>query len=70
MRMLGEYKVFSFLTLIKGMREGGEPNISVLPQGFGSLPAVFAQTRWCNLVHVECLQMIKPMVVRFCSIGG
>ena len=28
-----------------------------------------ASERWHNLVCMECLQMIKPMVVGFCSIG-
>ena len=28
-----------------------------------------ASERWHNLVCMECLQMIKPMVVAFCSIG-
>ena len=34
----------------------------MLPQGFLS---VFSRARWGNLVRVQCLQMIKPMVVDF-----
>ena len=39
------------------------PRFLVLLQGFGSLPSVFSRARWCNLVRLKCLYMIKPMVV-------
>ena len=35
----------------------------MLPQGFGSFPIVFLRVRWRNLVQVECLLMIKLVVV-------
>ena len=35
----------------------------VLPQGFGSFPSVFSRARWRNLVRVECLNIINPMMV-------
>ena len=57
MRTLGESKVLSF-------------SFFVITQWFDSFPTVFLQARWRNLVHLECLQMIKPMVIGFCSIGG
>ena len=61
---------FLFLVLIKGMTDGGECKISLCNlRGLGASP-VFSLARWCNLVHVKCLQMIKPMVVGVCSVGG
>ena len=37
----------------------------MLPQVCGSFPSVIPRARWCNLVRVECLQMIKKIVVAF-----
>ena len=42
----------------------------VLPQECGSFPAVVLWARWYNLVRVECLLMIKPMVVVFVLVEG
>ena len=59
-----------FLVLITGMKEGGEPNISLCyPRGMGASPQSL-WARWCNLVRVECLQMIQQNVLGFCSIGS
>ena len=72
MRMLAEFKVLSFLFLvsIRWNKEGAESKISfLLPQEFQSFPSDLPQAKWCNLICVECLQMIKPLVVGFCSIG-
>ena len=33
-------------------------------------PSDLLQARWHNLACVKCLEMSKPMVVGFCSIGG
>ena len=41
----------------------------VLPQWFKSFHSDLSQAGWSDLVCVECLLMIKPMVVDFCSIG-
>ena len=41
----------------------------LLPQGFESFPSDLLQTRWPNLVHVEYLQMGKPVVVGFVALG-
>ena len=38
-------------------------NFLVFPLGFGSFPRVFSRALWRNLVRVECVYMIKPMVV-------
>ena len=37
--------------------------------GVESFSSDLPEMRWYNLVCVECLQMIKAMVVDFCSIG-
>ena len=42
----------------------------LLPQGFKSFPSDLLQMRWCNLVYMKCLWMIKLMMVGFCSVGG
>ena len=42
----------------------------LLPQGFKSFPSDLLRMRWCNLVYMECLWMIKLMMVGFCSVGG
>ena len=42
----------------------------LLPQECGSFPAVALRARWYNLVRVECLSMIKPMVVVFVLVEG
>ena len=54
----------------------------VIPQGFESFPSDLSQVGWHNLVYLECLHMVKPMVVGgvfvhgqanggwLCSIGG
>ena len=42
----------------------------LLPQGFESSFWGLSQARWRNLVCVECLGIIKPVVVSFCSIEG
>ena len=34
-------------------------------RGMEVSPIVFLQERWCNLVRIDCLQMIKPLVVGF-----
>ena len=47
-----------------------QENEELLPQGFESFPSDLLQTRWPNLVHVEYLQMVKPVVVGFCCIGS
>ena len=60
-----------FLVLIRWNKEGRYvQDFLLLPQGFGSFPSDLPRARWCNLVCVACLYMIKPMVVSFCSIGG
>ena len=33
-------------------------------------PRMYFCYPWCNLMCMESLQMIKPMVVGFCSIRG
>ena len=72
MRTMSESKVLSlFLVLIRWNKEGRYvQDFLLLPQGFGSFPSDLTRARWCNLVCVACLYMIKPMVVSFCSIGG
>ena len=57
-----------FYLFVSGVNQGNEEgrwvqDFLVLPQGFGSFPSVFLRARWRNLVRVECLLMIKPMVV-------
>ena len=59
------------LVLIKGMRRGRgggrvSSRCSFSYQGSKSFPADLPQAKRRNLVHVEYLQMIKPMVVGFC----
>ena len=72
MRTMSESKVLSlFLVLIRWNKEGRYvQDFLLLPQGFESFPSDLRRARWCNLVCVACLYMIKPMVVSFCSIGG
>ena len=64
-----------FYLLVSGVNQENErgrsaQNFLVLPQGFRSFFTVFSRARWRNLVRLECLQMIKPMVVVFCSVEG
>ena len=47
------------------MRKGGEPS-----QGFESFHSDLTQARWHNVVFVECLWMIKSVVVGFCFNWG
>ena len=76
MRTLAKSKVLSFfylffLVLIRLNKERKwVQDFLLLPQGFESFRSDLSQTRWSNLVRVECLQMIKLMVVGFCYIGG
>ena len=35
-----------------------------------SFPSDLPRARWRSLECVECLEMVKPMVVDFCAIGG
>ena len=37
----------------------------VLHKGFGSFPSVFSRAGWHILMRMECLWMIKPVVVGF-----
>ena len=53
-----------FLVLIKGMRRLGESKI------FLSFLSDLIQAKWCHLVCLDCLQIIKPIVVGFCSFGS
>ena len=56
----------SFLVLIRGMRIGGELNIFLCyPRGSGFPHQSFA-CEVAYLVRVDCLYLIKPMVVAFC----
>ena len=41
---------------------GGVQYFFVLPQDFESFPSGLPRAGWCDLVCVECLQIIKPMV--------
>ena len=41
----------------------------VLPQGNENFPSDLSQAGWNNLLCVKCLQMVKPIVVGFCSTG-
>ena len=68
MRTLGESKVLTFCFWF----EGGEKfqNFLVLPQDFGSFPQSFGERGGAILMLVECLKMIKPIVISFCSMGG
>ena len=51
------------------MKEGDESKISLCyPRDLGASPQ--SKAKWHNLVHVECLYMIKPTVVDFCSIAS
>ena len=43
--------------------------IAFVTQEFESFHSHRSRAGWCNLVCVECLYMIKPMMVGFCSIG-
>ena len=44
------------LMLIKGIRRGGESNISFgYPRRIESFHSDIPRARWCNLVCVECL---------------
>ena len=57
--------------LIKGNEEGKlVQDFLMLPQGFERYYSQLSRVRWRNLMCVECLQMIKHMVVGFCSTGG
>ena len=57
-----------FLLLTKGMGQDGESKIFLCyPRGAGASPKS-SRARWYNIVCVESLQIIKPMVVGFCSI--
>ena len=52
------------------MRKGDQSKVFLsYPRGSGRLLGLFA-SEVAFLVFVECLQMIKPIVVVFCSIGG
>ena len=78
MRMLGESKIltgffffffFFFWCWLRNDLVGLGWRFSCVNLGiksFSDLP----ETGWYNLVHVECLYMINPMVVGFCSIGS
>ena len=44
------------------------PRFPLFPQGFESFPSDLPRARWRNLVCVQYLQMIKVVVVGFCSI--
>ena len=64
-----------FYLSISGFNQGNEegrwvPNILVLPQWFGSFSSVFQGESWYNLVCMECLEIIKPMLVDLRSTGG
>ena len=39
------------------------------PQGFESFHSDLPRARWRNVVCVECLLMIKSMMVGFCFVG-
>ena len=55
-----------FLVLIRGMRDGGELKIFLCYlRGSGISHPSFA-SEVAYLVRVECLYLIKPMVVGFC----
>ena len=48
------------------MREGSEAKIPFCyPRRAGAFPQLFCERWRCNLVHVECLLMIKSMMVVF-----
>ena len=69
---LGESKV---LFLFSGVKQGNErerlvQNFLVLTQGFRSFPTVFSRAKWRNFALMECLWVIKPMFVDFCSIAS
>ena len=61
-----------FLSFCFFFLRDGESKISLCyPRGLGASPSVFSQTGLRNLMRVECLEMInmiKPIVVGFCSI--
>ena len=55
-----------FLVLIRGMKEGGELKIFLCyPRGSGISHQSFA-SEVAYLVRVDCLYLIKLMVVEFC----
>ena len=57
------------LVLIKGMSRGSESEISFCYcRGVRAIPSDLLQVRWPNLVRVEYLQMVKSVVVGFCSV--
>ena len=71
MRRLGlsNFFVFLFLVLMTCNEEGRRvQDFLLLPQVCESFYSHLPQERWHNLVYVEFLLMIKPMVVGFCSI--
>ena len=54
--------------LIRGMREEGESKIFLCyPPGIRELPISLFASEVPYLVRVDCLYLIKPMVVGFCS---
>ena len=57
-----------FYLFVSGINQRNEEgrwvqNFLELPQGLRSFLSVSLRTRWRNLVRVECLQMIKAIVV-------
>ena len=62
-------KSYLFVSSVNQENERGRwvESFLALPQGFLSFPTLFLGVKWRNLVHVECLKMIKPIVVGFCS---
>ena len=62
---------FLLLVLIRLNEEGsGVQDFLLLPQEFESVPSDVMQARWRNVMCVGDLQMIKSMVVGFCSTGA
>ena len=56
LRGASHHPVFMVLMLIKGIKRGGESNISFgFLREFESYPLNLPRGRWCNLVRVECL---------------
>ena len=70
MTRLGEstFLSFFFLVLIRWIEEGRWfQDLFLLSLGFESFCLQLPRERWHKLVRVDCLSMIKLMVVGFCS---
>ena len=69
---MGESVFDLFVSGVNQVELGREvsPNFHFVTPGFESFPSDLPQERGCSLMCVECLSMIEPMVVGFCSVRG